>query len=83
MRPFSLELWYQRDDELYYDSANILPADPRKILNVALRWSRIWPNRSESELALEVRNLSDEFYQDYNRFPGPGRSWFINLKHTF
>jgi len=83
MRPYSLELWYQRDDELYYDSANILPADPRKILNVALRWSRIWPNRSESELALEVRNLSDEFYQDYNRFPGPGRSWFINLKHTF
>ena len=83
IRPFTLELSYQRDDELYYDSANILAADPRKILNASLRWSRVWQNRSQSEVALEVRNLSDELYQDYNRFPGPGRSWFINLKHTF
>lgn len=83
LRPFTFELTYQRDDKLYYDSANILPADPRKTLNAVLRWVRIWQNRSQSELALEVRNLSDELYQDYNRFPGPGRSWFVNLKHTF
>jgi iron complex outermembrane receptor protein len=83
IRPFRFGLSYQHDDELYYDSANLLMADPRRSLNASASWTRIWANRSETELSLEIRNLTDELYQDYNRFPGPGRSGFINLKHTF
>ncbi|MGC8119807.1 TonB-dependent receptor [Marinobacter sp. VGCF2001] len=83
LRPFTLDLNYQIDDELYYDSANLLEADTRKMANLTASWVNIWPNRSESELSLEVRNLTDTLYQDFNRFPGPGRSWFLNLTHAF
>ncbi|WP_417512689.1 TonB-dependent receptor [Marinobacter sp.] len=82
-RPFLIDLSYHVDDELYYDSANLLEADPRTIFNLSASWTKIWSNRSESELSLEVRNITDELYQDFNRFPGPGRGWFINLAHTF
>ncbi|HTN34627.1 MAG TPA: TonB-dependent receptor [Marinobacter sp.] len=83
LRPFLIDLSYHYDSELYYDSANLLEAEPRKLANLTASWVKVWPNRSESELSLEVRNLTDELYQDFNRFPGPGRSWFINLTHTF
>lgn len=83
LRPFQVDLSYHYDSELYYDSANLLEAEPRKLINLSAKWVEIWPNRSKSELSLEVRNLTDELYQDFNRFPGPGRSWFINLSHTF
>lgn len=83
LRPFTLDLNYQIDDELYYDSANLLEADTRKMANLTASWVTIWPNRSESKLSLEVRNLTDTLYQDFNRFPGPNRSWFVNLTHTF
>ena len=71
------------DDELYYDSANILEADARETLNATVQWQRIWPDKSMTEARLEVRNITDEIYQDFNRFPGPGRGWFINIKHSF
>lgn len=82
IRPVSFELSYQYDDELYYDSSNLLAADARKLMSATLTWNRIWPNRNETEIALEIRNLTDEIYQDFSRFPGPGRSLFINLKHS-
>ncbi len=83
LRPFLIDLSYHYDGELYYDSANLLKADPRKVINLSASWIEVWPNRSESELSLEVRNLTGELYQDFDRFPGPGRGWFINLAHTF
>ena len=82
-RPFQIDLSYQVDDELYYDSANILEADARETLNATVQWQRIWPDKSMTEARLEVRNITDEIYQDFNRFPGPGRGWFINIKHSF
>lgn len=82
-RPFELDLAYQFDDELYYDSANILAADARNTLNATLTWQKVWPGRSLTEARLEIRNITDKVYQDFNRFPGPGRGWFINLKHAF
>ncbi len=83
VRPFSFSLSYHHDDELFYDAANQLAAEARQVVNASAGWSRIWPNRQETEVALEVRNLMDEIYQDFNRFPGPGRSLFLNLKHSF
>jgi iron complex outermembrane receptor protein len=83
LRPVRLDLSWHYDNKLYYDSANLLKADPRKLINLSASWLKIWPNHGESEISLEVRNLADQTYQDFNRFPGPGRSWFINLSHTF
>ncbi|WP_323753353.1 TonB-dependent receptor [Marinobacter sp.] len=81
-RPFEFDVSYQVDDELYYDSANVLAADTRQVVNARIEWHRIWPQQGMTEVQLEVRNITDEVYQDFNRFPGPGRAWFINIKHT-
>lgn len=78
-----LELSYQYDDKLYFDSSNSLMADPRKIINTSINWSPVWLNRSSSKLSFEIRNITDEIYQDFNRYPGVGRSVFLNLEHTF
>ncbi|WP_404366721.1 TonB-dependent receptor [Marinobacter sp.] len=83
VRPFSFSLSYHHDDELFYDASNQLAAEARQIVNASATWSRVWPNRHESVITLEARNLTDEIYQDFNRFPGPGRSLFLNLKHSF
>lgn len=83
IRPFLIDLSYQHDDKLYYDSANLLKAGSRNLINLSSKWVKVWPNHSVSELSLEVRNLTDELYQDYHRFPGTRRSWSINLTQKF
>lgn len=83
VNPFQLELSYHYDDKLYFDSSNSLMADPKNIVNTSVSWMPVWPNRSSSKLSFEVRNLTDEAYQDFNRYPGVGRSFFLNIEHTF
>ncbi|WP_298451028.1 TonB-dependent receptor [uncultured Marinobacter sp.] len=83
IRPLRFDVSYNYDDKLYYDAANRLMADPRTLVNASASWTKIWPNRSESEITLELQNITDEIYQDFSRFPGPGRSWFVNVKHIF
>lgn len=82
LRPFEVDLSYQYDDDLYYDAANLLAADARQLVNAGVSWRHTWHNRQQTDVRLEVRNLTDELYQDFNRFPGQGRSWFLNLTHT-
>lgn len=69
------------DDNLYYDSANRLEADQRQRLDATLRWKTRWPNGHQTSFRLEARNLGDELYQDFNRFPAPGRSAFLTVTH--
>lgn len=83
IRPFRFDISYSYDDKLYYDATNRLAADTRTLVNASASWTKIWANRSESEITLELRNIADEIYQDFSRFPGPGRSWFVNIKHSF
>lgn len=80
--PFTLDLTWRYDDNLYYDSANLLEADARNTLDAALAWQHAWNATSTTQLRLEVKNLTDELYQDFNRFPSPGRAWFLNLQQT-
>lgn len=82
LAPFTLDLTWHYADELYYDSPNLLKADPRNTADAALGWQHAWNHRSKTELRLEVQNLTDELYQDFNRFPSTGRGFFINLQHT-
>ncbi|WP_309044017.1 TonB-dependent receptor [Marinobacter sediminicola] len=83
IRPFRVDVSYNYDDKLYYDAANRLMADPRTLINASISWTKVWPNRGESEVTLELQNITNETYQDFSRFPGPGRSWFVNVKHIF
>ncbi len=80
--PFTLDLTWRYDDNLYYDSANLLEADARNTVDAALGWQHAWSTNRKTALRLEVKNLTDELYQDFNRFPSPGRAWFLNLQQT-
>lgn len=80
---YRLSLSYHLDDELFYDAANRQEADARRLVNAALTWRREWSGDRETRVELELRNLTDEVYQDFNRFPGPGRSGFLSLNHSF
>lgn len=80
---FRLELDYQYSADMYYDSANILSAGERETIDVSLTWHRQWSNGHKTKLTFEVRNLTDDSYQAFNRFPSPGRAYFITLSHTF
>ena len=82
LSPFTVELTWRYGDQLYYDSANLLKADPQNRLDAALGWQHTWSQRSKTEVRMEARNLTDALYQDFNRFPNPGRGYFINLQHT-
>lgn len=82
LAPFTIELTWRYDDQLYYDSANLLKADPRNTLDAAIGWQHAWNEHSKTELRVAVNNLTDALYQDFNRFPSPGRGYFINVQHT-
>ncbi|MBN7768754.1 TonB-dependent receptor [Marinobacter daepoensis] len=79
----TFDLEYLFGNNLYYDAANLLEADTKQLFNATISIDRVWPNRSFSTISLEMRNINDEVYQDFNRYPSPGRSWFINISHTF
>ena len=83
LHPVTVDLSWHYADQLYYDSANLLKADPQDTLNAAMSWQHNWSPTSSTELRLEARNITDALYQDFNRFPNPGRGYFINLQHTF
>ena len=82
LNPIQIDLTWHYADQLYYDSANLLKADPQNTLAAALGWQHHWSPTSSTELRLEARNITDALYQDFNRFPNPGRGYFINLQHT-
>lgn len=82
-QPFRFALDYRYDDELFYDGANILPADERKTLDARLTWHHAWSAERSTRLDLEIRNLTDALYQDFNRFPSAGRSYFATLEQSF
>ena len=52
-------------------------------VDAGLGWRHPWGRGGETRINLEVHNLTDETYQDFNRFPGPGRTLFVNLQHRF
>lgn len=73
-RQWLLRMQYQYEDELYYDSANSVWPDAKETVNAQLRWSQ---ERWSAQLGID--NLLDESYQDYHRFYGPGRAYYLNL----
>ncbi|MDY6935202.1 MAG: TonB-dependent receptor plug domain-containing protein [Spirochaetota bacterium] len=69
---------YMYDADMFYDSANLLPAKDREEYNAGvsiMRWSFI--------LNLEAKNLGDNHYEDFHGYPLPGISYYANLKYTF
>ena len=82
LAPLQLHLSWHIDDALYYDAPNIRQADTRRMLNAGVAWLHTWSAHSETRIDLSVRNIEGTHYQDFNRFPGAGRAWFLTLQHT-
>ncbi len=72
---FLYELDIQRDR--YYDTANLLKAENRELHNLRIE-RELAKNFS---LALEVKNLGDKNFEDFNGFPKPGRAWYLTLNY--
>lgn len=82
LKPFQAGVSWNFDDELYYDASNRLPAESRQTIDATLSWARQHAAHKETRLDLLVRNITDQHQQEFNRFPGAGRAWFLTLQHT-
>ncbi len=84
-RGWKAHLEYIREEDMFYDAANLLPAEDKKEINAGI--SRLLnvgtKNASSLLISLEGRNLGDDLYEDFNGYPQPGRSWFCTVKYTF
>lgn len=58
----------------FYDTANLRPAADQSLHNLSLQYQ--W---KALQLAMELSNISDEIYEDFNGFPKPGRALFATL----
>jgi len=63
---------------LFYDRPNLLSATPVLRHDAGLRMD-LGPLR----LALQVDNLTDEHFEQFNGFPTPGRAWYATLTYRF
>jgi outer membrane cobalamin receptor len=77
-REFTLFGEYGVREDMYYDTANLLPAADREEFNLGL--SRNWRDWTVS---LEGRNLQDNQYEDFNGFPLPGRAVYLTARYRF
>lgn len=69
---------YIRNDDMYYDTANLLKAEDQEEINAGLTWVyRQWT------FSLEGKNVNDDLYEDFNGYPLPGRSVYGSVKYAF
>ncbi len=68
---------YHHARDAWYDSANLLPVADSNIQDIGIDY-----RRERWSLRLAINNLSDETREEFNGFPGPGRTWkaSFNLK---
>jgi outer membrane cobalamin receptor len=68
---------YIREDNMYYDTANLLKADTASVVNSGISWiCKSW------KLTLDAKNINSDMYQDFNGFPLPGRSYYFSVKYS-
>jgi outer membrane receptor protein involved in Fe transport len=72
-----LTVAYVNEDDMYYDTANLLPAKNKTEINASLSW--VW---KKILLTFEAKNITNVNYEDYNGYPQPGRSYFCSLKYS-
>ena len=75
---FATHIEYIQEEEMYYDTANLLKAKDKKEFNAGIAWL-ITPLK----ISLEAKNLTDELHEDFNGFPMPGRSFYASLKFDY
>lgn len=72
-------LEYLADNGMYYDTANLLKARDREEINIGASYLF----RDDWRFTAEVRNLRNHYYEDFYRYPMPGRSLSASIKYIF
>jgi len=60
----------------YYDTANLLPAEDQAVHDLGIDWP-LGPLRA----AVEISNITDAVYEDFNGFSKPGRAFHFSLTY--
>ena len=69
---------YIREEDMYYDTANLLKARDKSLYNAGVSYLyRSWL------FSLDAKNLSDEQYEDFSGYPLPGTSYNFTVKYSF
>lgn len=70
---------YLADRDMYYDTANLLKAANKEVVNIggSYLFTPHW------RIFLEARNIRDHYYEDFYRYPMPGRSFSASVKYMF
>ncbi len=69
---------YREESGLFYDTANLLPAEDKEEINAGISWLY-----KTVLITLTGKNLGDDRYEDFNGYPLPGTSYFLSLKHEW
>jgi iron complex outermembrane receptor protein len=65
------------EEEMYYDTANLLKAENKKEINAGVSWLF-----HSILFSFEARNLEDNQYEDFNGYPLPGRSYYFAIRYS-
>ena len=69
---------YTMENNMFYDTANLLKAADKRETNLGLTWQY-----GRWRINLEAKNIQDNVYEDFNGYPLPGRSCFATVKLSF
>lgn len=69
---------YLIEKGLFYDSANLLEAANKRVINVGASFVI----RSFT-VTIEVKNVGNDQYEDFNGYPMPGRAGYLTVQYKF
>jgi len=78
MAGFKLYLETVVEQNMYYDTANLLPAADKEEYNTGISW-----NKAGWQIAFNIKNLGDAQYEDFNGYPLPGRAYDVSAQYRF
>ncbi len=67
-----------RETGMYYDSANLLPAEDKTLINAGISWLF-----HSFLFSVEGTNLGDRLYEDFNGYPMPGRAFYFTVGYRY
>lgn len=69
---------YLRETGIFYDSANLLPAEDKNEFNAGVSWLY-----KSFLFNLEGKNLTDQHYEEFNGYPMPGRAFYFTIGYRY
>jgi len=73
---------YQLEKDMFYDAANLLPADTKRLLNLGCTFQVPLPV-NKLVIDLTAKNIKGDVYQDFNGYPMPKQEYYMNVSYQF